>query len=144
MHLHSDLRSPGPHFDAETGKHYNYFRDYDPQIGRYLESDPIGLYGGLNTFGYVNAQPLILIDRLGLAECRPCTPEKIAAINKCIAEAGVTLDHQISVCLRDMSMGADLMKRSWCVAAARAIYALRKAACTAMYPECFGDFYGRK
>ena len=34
---------------------YNYYRDYSPEIGRYIESDPIGLSGGLNTFGYAGA-----------------------------------------------------------------------------------------
>jgi RHS repeat-associated protein len=38
---------PGQYYDVETGKHYNYFRDYDPSIGLYVESDPIGLRGGL-------------------------------------------------------------------------------------------------
>lgn len=61
-----NLRFPGQYFDAETGKHYNYFRDFDPAIGRYTESDPIGLRGGLNTYGYVRANPLGLIDPLGL------------------------------------------------------------------------------
>src|SRR5262245_28009111 len=45
-----DLRFPGQLYDAETGLYYNYFRDYDPAIGRYIESDPIGLEGGLNTY----------------------------------------------------------------------------------------------
>jgi hypothetical protein len=45
---------------------YNYFRDYDPSIGRYVESDPIGLKGGLNTYGYVHSDPLALRDPLAL------------------------------------------------------------------------------
>ena len=45
---------------------YNYFRDYDPAIGRYVESDPIGLGGGLNTYAYVGGDPLAAFDRLGL------------------------------------------------------------------------------
>jgi len=47
-------------------KHYNYFRHYDPALGRYLQSDPAGLIGGLDTFGYGRATPLALVDRSGL------------------------------------------------------------------------------
>jgi RHS repeat-associated protein len=61
-----NLRFPGQYFDIEMGTHYNYFRDYDASIGRYIESDPIGRYGGLNTFGYVNGGPLRRRDPLGL------------------------------------------------------------------------------
>ncbi len=61
-----NLRFPGQYFDVETGLHYNYFRDYEPGTGRYVESDPIGLLGGINSFGYVGAAPLSQHDRYGL------------------------------------------------------------------------------
>jgi RHS repeat-associated protein len=63
-----NLRFPGQVYDAETAKHYNYFRDYDPSLGRYLESDPIGLRAGVNTFGYVYGNPIVYFDPDGL-EC---------------------------------------------------------------------------
>jgi RHS repeat-associated protein len=60
------LRLPGQRYDAETALHYNYFRDYDPSLGRYGESDPIGLKGGLNTYAYVGSRPLRVVDPFGL------------------------------------------------------------------------------
>ncbi|MDY7573183.1 RHS repeat-associated core domain-containing protein [Actimicrobium sp. CCI2.3] len=76
-----NLRLPGHYADAETGRHYNMFRDYDPATGRYLQSDPIGLDGGFNTYGYVNGNPLGAIDPLGLAAQCPasCTPAQSSA-----------------------------------------------------------------
>ena len=57
---------PGQYYDQETGLHYNYFRYYDPNTGRYVTSDPIGLEGGPNTYLYVNANPVRGIDPFGL------------------------------------------------------------------------------
>jgi RHS repeat-associated protein len=61
-----NLRLPGQYFDRETSLHYNYFRDYGPAMGRYVQSDPIGLAGGINTFAYVSSNPLAYSDPYGL------------------------------------------------------------------------------
>jgi RHS repeat-associated protein len=61
-------RFPGQYYDRETGLHHNGFRDYHPTTGRYIESDPLGLAAGLNTYMYVRNNPLVLRDPLGLAE----------------------------------------------------------------------------
>jgi len=60
------LRFPGQYYDVETGTHYNYFRDYDPTIGRYEQSDPIGLWGTVSTFAYAAGSPVRRSDRKGL------------------------------------------------------------------------------
>ncbi len=67
-----NLRFPGQYYDAETGTHYNYFRDYDPSVGRYEQSDPIGLAGGVNTYGYVRSSPLRWTDPDGLRVQQCC------------------------------------------------------------------------
>ncbi|MGQ7273395.1 RHS repeat-associated core domain-containing protein [Marinobacter sp. V034] len=63
--LAQSLRFPGQYRDLETNYSYNYFRDYDPTTGRYVQSDPIGLNGGFNTYGYANQNPLKYTDPTG-------------------------------------------------------------------------------
>lgn len=61
------MRFPGQYADPETGFSYNYFRDYDPTLGRCVQSDPVGLRGGVNTFGYTLQNPIKYTDPKGLA-----------------------------------------------------------------------------
>ena len=64
--LELNLRFPGQYHDPATNLYYNYYRDYDPRWGRYVQSDPIGLGGGISTYGYAYQNPLTNIDPEGL------------------------------------------------------------------------------
>lgn len=63
--LRMPMRFPGQYADIESGLSYNYFRDYDPTVGRYIQSDPIGIEGGLATYVYANQNPSSYLDRTG-------------------------------------------------------------------------------
>jgi len=100
------LRFPGQYFDAETGLHQNHHRDYDPSLGRYLQSDPIGLWGGISTFGYVGQNPLRFADPMGLSplKCVKAVKETGASYSQCIAEDIVEgAQKQASATMRDAS-----------------------------------------
>lgn len=77
-----NFRFPGQYFDAESGKHQNHFREYDP-IGRYVTSDPIGLKAGLSTYGYSLQSPIRFYDSMGLFTGRHHSELTLACADEC-------------------------------------------------------------
>jgi RHS repeat-associated protein len=73
-----NLRMPGQENDADVGLYHNGFRDYAPSLTRYLQTDPIGLSGGMNTYQYVSGNPIKLIDPSGLSPDQMCYPWTLA------------------------------------------------------------------
>ena len=82
--VQNKLRFPGQREDSDTGLVYNYFRDYDPSIGRYIEGDPLGLDAGINLYAYAGDEPIDAVDFSGLAACPPTA---VQFINKMCAAA---------------------------------------------------------
>ena len=74
--LPNHFRFPGQLFDNETGLYYNWHRYYDPDIGRYISADPIGLAGGMNLYAYVGNDPVDLVDPWGLTLDSPSAPPR--------------------------------------------------------------------
>ncbi len=72
-----NMRFPGQRLDAASGLVYNYYRDYDPATGRYIQSDPIGLDGGINSFAYVANSPLDNFDEFGLVDYNAPAPRTV-------------------------------------------------------------------
>ncbi len=64
--IQMNLRFPGQYYDRETGLHQNWFRDYNPGVGRYAQEDPIGFWGGVNRYAYGNSNAILYIDPYGL------------------------------------------------------------------------------
>ena len=79
-------RFPGQRFEQLTGLHYNYLRDYDPGLGRYIQSDPIGLKGGVNGYLYAQANPYKYVDPTGeVAVVDDVTLLLLLAAGACVA-----------------------------------------------------------
>lgn len=113
--FYQPLRFPGHFYDVETGLHYNRFRYYDPRLGRYLESDPDGVSGGLNLYAYTT-NPLREVDLRGLSSKCPngvdCPKRKRREeeARKGVEGNEVFLQHQKDVEARKRQMTGDERK----------------------------------
>ncbi|HYO55505.1 RHS repeat-associated core domain-containing protein, partial [Archangium sp.] len=112
---HCPWRWPGQYEDVETGLHYNRFRYYDPQAGRYISQDPLGLSGGLSLYGYVS-DPLSWMDPLGLSQCKaselkkiqPGTPQWAKAVEELRAGGGKGINFRV----QNQKIARQLLKES--------------------------------
>ncbi len=118
----NNLRFPGQYADSEIGLNQNYFRDYAPSLGRYIETDPIGLRGGLTTFLYSKNQPLSFYDKYGM---RPC-PDTETCINACVKfynDCTDGFDNAVTECRKvSEEEGENSINKEACIALKKKIF----------------------
>ncbi|QLQ34309.1 MAG: RHS repeat-associated core domain-containing protein [Candidatus Thiothrix singaporensis] len=133
-----NLRFPGQYYDAESSLHQNWHRTYDPSLGRYISSDPIGLAGGVNTYGYVGQSPLNLIDPSGenaLAVEATEGNKKVKLVHKSIQAISIALLYMATTLITGMRHSLYLVAGVALIATT----ALRKEGC-AVETESIGIY----
>jgi RHS repeat-associated protein len=90
-----NLRFPGQLFDGQAGLHQNGRRDFDPAVGRHVESDLLGLGGGVNTYAYAKDRPDILIDPAGYSELPPVSWTPDTLCTRCLPWSSQSLQSDL-------------------------------------------------
>jgi len=119
---------PGQVFDGQAGLHYNYFRDFDPALGRYVESDPIGLYvGSYSTYAYANGNAISSFDRFGLTSVEAAIADAIAsgnveALETLLEAADASQAQVIRAAIQRLTSTADQVISRECQAGVRHVF----------------------